>query len=87
MNLFDFLCRGHFCLGTKCQGAVLEATMCAWYVRPISSTRKYMHVLKGSKRKLNSKNRRYKVTRVVGKLMIIRKQKESQAARAEAVGK
>ena len=27
-----------------CRGAVLEATMCAWYVRPISSMCKCMHV-------------------------------------------
>ena len=60
--------------------------MCAWYtyVRPISSTRKRMHVtltlhklkiLRSSEKatreptgKLNSKNRSYKVTRVVGKI-------------------
>ena len=33
-----------FASAPKCQGAVLEATMCGWYVRPISSTRKRMHV-------------------------------------------
>ena len=70
--------------------------MCAWYIRPISSTRKRMHMTfldrkvtctfmaqliemvqsyesssektaREPTRKLNSKNRSYEVTRVVGK--------------------